>query len=160
MNEEIKKVIGIHYTLTNDTGETIDSSIDSDPLYFLQKTGSVIKGLEDALKSKEIGDKFEVSISPEDAYGKYDENKIQEMPLSSFPKESEVKPGMMFNAEGSHGVVQVEVTKIENEMVTINGNHPLANQTLNFNVEVIELREATTEELDHGHVHGPGGHHH
>ena len=160
MQIEKNKVVGIHYTLTNDSGNKLDSSEGKDPLYFIHGAKNIVAGLEEALEGKTKGEKLNVSVPPEKGYGKKDEKRIQQIPRSEFPTKEEIKPGMQFQAEGPEGKTTVYVTKVEEETVIIDGNHPLAGEVLNFDVEIMEVRDATHEELDHGHVHGAGGHHH
>lgn len=154
------KVVTIHYTLKNKEGEVLDSSIGNDPLAYLQGHGNIIPGLENELDGKKIGDKLDVTIEPKDGYGEFNEKAIQDVPMSAFQGIDKVEVGMQFQVRGEQGPQVVTVTKVENETVTIDGNHPLAGETLFFNVEVTDVRDATSEELQHGHVHGPGGHHH
>lgn len=155
-----KHVVTIHYTLTSSTGEVIDSSQGKDPLPFLFGAGNIIKGLETALKGKAAGDALDVTVAPEDGYGVRNEQLVKQVPRSAFQGAPELKVGMAFNAQSDRGPVRVQITAIEGDTVTVDGNHPLAGQTLHFAVEITEVRLATEEELQHGHVHGPGGHHH
>lgn len=153
-------VVSIHYTLTNDAGETLDSSAGGEPLVYMQGNGNLILGLENALDGKVAGDKLSVKIKPADGYGDYDKALLQRVPRRSFKGIPEIKVGMQFQMQTPHGPRTVTVTQMQGDMVTIDGNHPLAGQNLNFDVEITEVRAATEEELSHGHVHGPGGHHH
>ena len=153
-------VVSIHYTLTSDAGEVIDSSSGGDPLAYLQGHGNLIPGLERELQGKRAGDKLSVRIAPADAYGEQDESLIQDVPRSAFGQNQNVTVGMQFHAQSNHGDRTVTITKIVGDTITVDGNHPLAGQHLNFSVEVTDVRAATPEELSHGHVHGPGGHHH
>ncbi len=153
-------VVSIHYTLKNDAGEVIDSSSGSDPLAYLQGHGNLIPGLERELIGKQVGDKLSVRIAPADGYGELDASLIQEVPRTAFPGVDNIQVGMQFQAQSNHGPRTVTITKLVGDSVTVDGNHPLAGQHLNFAVEVTEIRAATQEELSHGHVHGPGGHHH
>ncbi len=153
-------VVSIHYTLTNDQGETLDSSAGSEPLSYLHGHGNLIPGLEKELLGRKAGDKLKVKIAPADAYGEFDKSLIQQVPLRSFKGVGKVQVGMQFQVPSAAGPRVVTVTKVVGDMVTVDGNHALAGQNLNFDVEVTEVREATAEELEHGHVHGPGGHHH
>jgi len=153
-------VVSIHYSLTNDAGEVLDSSSDSDPLTYLQGHGNLISGLERELRGKQAGDKLKVRIAPADAYGEQDATLIQEVPRSAFGANNSLEVGMQFQAESNHGPHTVTITKMVDDTITVDGNHPLAGQHLNFDVQVVEVRTATEEELSHGHVHGPGGHHH
>jgi FKBP-type peptidyl-prolyl cis-trans isomerase SlyD len=153
-------VVYMHYTLTDDSGKVIDSSSGGEPLAFLHGGGNIIKGLEKALDGKQAGDKLTVKVSPEEGYGVRDDAQIQKVPRRAFQGVKDLKPGMRFTAQGGHGPVEVTVTGIQGDMVTVDGNHALAGVNLNFDVEITKVREATAEELMHGHVHGAGGHHH
>jgi len=153
-------VVLMHYTLTNNDGETLDSSADKEPLAYLHGHGNIIPGLEKQLEGKAAGDKVTANIEPADGYGVRDENLMQEVPKEAFQGAPEIVAGMQFQAQGPQGATMVTVTKVEGETVTVDGNHPLADVHLNFDVEIVEIREATAEELSHGHVHGPGGHEH
>lgn len=153
------KVVTIDYTLTNDRGEVLDSSRGSEPLAYIQGIGNIIPGLETALEGRQKGDTLQVRIPPEQAYGERDDAMTQTVPLNMFEGVDEVRAGMQFHAQTQGGVQVVTVTRVEGDEVTIDANHPLAGESLNFDVEVLDVREATEEELDHGHVHGPGGHH-
>jgi FKBP-type peptidyl-prolyl cis-trans isomerase SlyD len=155
-----KKVVGIHYILKDDNGEIIDSSEGQSPLVYIQGSGNVISGLEQALINKEAGDKLHVVIKPEDAYGIRDESLVKSVPISNFQNQIDVKEGIQYRAETSDGMRVATVTKIENEIVTVDMNHPLADETLHFDVEITEVREATEEELSHGHVHNGEDHDH
>lgn len=154
-------VVSIHYTLTNDAGETLDTSDGREPLVYLHGAQNIIPGLENELTGKTVGDAFDVTIQPEDAYGIVNPELIQTVPHSAFEGVEKVEPGMQFQARGDDGNTQlITVTEVAESGVTVDGNHPLAGQVLNFSVQVEEIREASQEELEHGHVHGPGGHHH
>jgi len=154
------KVVSIHYTLKDKTGEVLDSSDGQPPLEYIQGLGNVIPGLEKALDGKQAGEKLNVVIPPEDAYGVRNESIVKTIPLSEFENQSEVTVGAQFRVETSQKTHIATVTNIENENVTIDLNHPLADIALHFDVEVMDIREATQEELSHGHVHGAGGHEH
>lgn len=147
-------VVTIHYTLKDDAGEVLDSSDGGDPLAYIHGIGNLIPGLESQLEGKQKGAKLEVQIAPKDGYGEFDANLVHQVPKRQF--EGNVEVGQRFHA----GPSVVTVTKILGDMVTVDGNHPLAGKNLNFKVEVMDVRAATAEELDHGHVHGAGGHHH
>jgi len=153
-------VVLIHYTLKNNSGEVLDSSSGADPLAYLHGHGNIIPGLESQLEGKGIGDKLNASVKPADGYGEHDAEMIQEVPKEAFQGAPEITVGMQFQAQGPSGAQMVTVTKVEGESVTVDGNRPLAGEHLNFDVEVMEIRAASAEELSHGHVHGPGGHHH
>ncbi len=157
MTISANKVAAIHYTLTNDEGEVLDSSAGQEPLIYLHGHQNLVEGLERALTGKTVGDKLSVSVVPAEGYGEMDQDLIQEVPRSMFAGVDDIEVGMEFHAQTDHGLQVVEVIEIEGETVTIDGNHPLAGVTLNFEVEVMEIRDATEEELQHGHVHSPGG---
>ena len=153
-------VVRFHYTLTNDGGEVLDSSQDGQALAYLHGSGNIIPGLESALTGKQTGDKLKVRIDAAQAYGERDERLVQDVPRRAFQGIADVKEGMRFQTQGPSGQTMVVVTRVAGDMVTVDGNHPLAGQALNFDVEVAEVREASEEEIQHGHVHGEGGHHH
>ena len=155
-----QRVVYIHYTLTNDAGEVLDSSRGNEPLAYLHGAGNIIAGLESALAGKQAGDKLNVRVEPSQGYGERDERLVQDVPRRAFEGIAEIQPGMSFQAQSNQGPMRVVVTPRGRDMVTVDGNHPLAGEALNFDVEVTEVRDASQEELSHGHVHGPGGHHH
>jgi FKBP-type peptidyl-prolyl cis-trans isomerase SlyD len=154
------KVVGIDYKLTDGAGKLIDSSKDHGPLYYIQGTGSLIPGLEAELEGKKAGVHLEVKIAAKDGYGEVNASLCQSVPRSQFESTEGLEIGMQFEVETEQGELVVTVTKIEGETVTVDGNHPLAGMDLHFDVTVKEVREATAEELSHGHVHGEHGHHH
>ena len=154
------KVVLMHYTLKNDAGDVIDSSDGADPLPFLQGHGNIIPGLESALEGSKVGDKLDVSIEPEEGYGLRMKDAIQEIPSSALQGVDEVKVGMQLQSQDKDGnAFLVSVTKIEDDKITVDGNHPLAGQTLHFSVSIESIRKAEAEELSHGHVHVDGHHH-
>lgn len=159
MNISKHKVVGIQYVLTDDQGTILDQSRPEQPLYFIQGIGQLIIGLEEALEGKTKGTSLKVSIEPEKGYGPKDESLIQEVPIDAFGGQ-DVQVGMQFTANAGDHEYNVQVTSVSNGIVTVDANHPLAGATLHFEVNIEDVREATDEELDHGHVHGPGGHHH
>ena len=155
------KVVLMHYTLKNDKGDVIDSSDGADPLPFLQGHGNIIPGLESAIEGSKVGDKLDVSIEPEEGYGLRMKDAIQEIPSSALKGVDEVKVGMQLQSQDKDGnAFLVTVTKIEDDKITVDGNHPLAGQTLHFSVSIESIRKAEAEELSHGHVHADGQHHH
>jgi FKBP-type peptidyl-prolyl cis-trans isomerase SlyD len=154
------RVVLIHYTLTDDKGAVVDSSSGGEPLAYIQGHGNLVPGLEKALEGKADGNKLTVSVAPADGYGIRDEALIQRIPKRSLQGSGEIKKGMQFQARTEDGMRLFTVIAVVGDMVTLDGNHPLADQTLNFDVEIVSVREATSEELEHGHVHGAGGHHH
>ena len=151
--------VSIHYTLTNDDGEVLDSSISDEALVYLHGGGNIISGLEKALHGKVAGDKFNVRIAPEDAYGELMEEMIQVISRDMFEGIDNIEVGMQFHADVSSGTGVVKVVNIEDDDITIDGNHPLAGLALTFDVEVMDVRAATEEEAAHGHIHGVGCHH-
>jgi FKBP-type peptidyl-prolyl cis-trans isomerase SlyD len=153
------KVVSINYTLRDNEGNIIDSSEGGAPLTYIQGIGNLIPGMEEGLEGKVKGDKLDIKVSPEKGYGTRQEEAIQQVPITAFGGQ-EVKPGMQFHAQTANGTQVVTITDVGQDSVTVDGNHPLAGVELNFAVEVIEIREATQDEISHGHVHGPGGHHH
>ncbi len=154
------KVATIAYTLKDGDGALIDQAGKDQPFAFIQGIGNIIPGLENALEGKAAGDQISVSIEPEQGYGERDDNLMQTLSKEMFEGVDEISPGMQFHAQTNQGMSVVTVTQVEEDQVTIDGNHPLAGVTLNFDVEVIEVRDATDEEQEHGHAHGPGGHNH
>ena len=153
-------VVSIHYTLKDDAGEIIDSSASGDPLTYLHGHGNLVTGLERALDGKSVGDKLHVKLAPAEGYGEYDDGLVQKVPRRALKGINNIKVGMRLQAQTEHGPRAVTVTQLVGDMVTLDGNHPLAGQPLNFDIEITDIRDATEEELEHGHVHGPGGHHH
>jgi len=151
--------VSFHYTLTNNGGEQLDSSIGGEPLLYLHGAGNIIPGLEAALTGKRVGDKLSVTIPPEQAYGVLDENMTQLVSKKMF-EGMDIEIGMQFHADVSYGSGVITITEINGDDVTIDGNHPLAGETLHFDVEVVDVREATADELAHGHIHGAGCDHH
>jgi FKBP-type peptidyl-prolyl cis-trans isomerase SlyD len=160
MKIENKKAVAMHYTLTNAGGEELDSSKGKEPLHYLHGFGNIIPGLEEELVGKEKGDKISVSVPPEKGYGVRNDQNMLQVKKDQFEGVDDIKAGMEVQTQGEHGLQMFVVTKVFGDTVILDGNHPLAGETLNFDVEVMDVREATEEELEHGHVHGPGGHHH
>ena len=154
------RVVLIHYTLKDDDGKVLDSSAGGDPLAYIQGHGNLVPGLEKALEGKTDGNRISVTLSPAEGYGSRNPALVQRVPKRSLQGSGEVRKGMQFRAQTDEGVRLFTVTGLAGDMVTLDGNHPLADQTLHFDVEVVEVRGATAEELEHGHVHGPGDHHH
>ncbi len=147
-------VVSIHYKLTNDGGEELDSSEGQEPLIYLHGTQSIIPGLENALDGKSAGEQLQVTVQPEEGYGPLDPELVEVIPRDAFEGVDEVKPGMQFQAENPEGRLQIILVKaVAEDGVTIDGNHPLAGQVLHFDVTVAEVRESTEEEREHGHVH-------
>jgi FKBP-type peptidyl-prolyl cis-trans isomerase SlyD len=157
----IKKdsVVTFNYTLKDDGGAVIDSSAPGEPLAYLHGHGNLVPGLERELEGKHAGDKLTVKVTPADGYGERNKDLIQKVPRRSLKGIKQIAVGMRLNAQTQEGPRAVTVTAVTGDMVTIDGNHPLAGQNLNFDIDLVEVRDATEEELAHGHVHGPGGHH-
>jgi FKBP-type peptidyl-prolyl cis-trans isomerase SlyD len=160
MNITQNKVVSIHYTLTDKSGEILDTSKGRGPLAYLHGRGNLITGLEKELEGKKEGDKLNITVPPEEAYGARDENLIRQVPRSAFKEVEDLQPGMRFQSKTESGTEIFTVSKVEDEKVTIDSNHPLAGEALTFDVKVADVREATEEEVSHGHVHEPGGHNH
>jgi FKBP-type peptidyl-prolyl cis-trans isomerase SlyD len=157
----IKKdsVVLFNYTLKDDAGAVIDSSSGGEPLAYLHGHGNLVPGLERELESKNAGDKLSVKIAPADGYGELSKDLIQKVPRRTLKGIAKITVGMRLHAQTEQGPRAVTVTAVTGDMVTIDGNHPLAGKNLNFDIEIVDVREASEEELAHGHVHGPGGHH-
>ena len=155
-----RTVASFNYTLTNDAGEVIDSSEGRSPLAYLHGAGNIVPGLEKEMTGRQAGDRFEVVVAPEEGYGQPNPMLIQVVPRAAFQGVDTLEVGMEFQAQTPQGPLSVVVAKIDDDQVTVDGNHPLAGQRLHFAIEVTDVRDASVEELAHGHVHGPGGHHH
>jgi len=147
-------VVAIHYTLRNDAGQTLDSSSGGEPLRYIHGTNGLIPGLERELEGKRAGDAFQASIQPEDAYGMPNPDLVQEVPLEALAEIEDLREGMQLQSRNSDGqVIALVVDSIGSESATLNANHALAGVVLHFDVTVEGVREATAEELEHGHVH-------
>ena len=153
-------VASFHYTLTDDAGQVIDSSEGRDPLAYIHGSGHIVPGLENALAGRSAGEKLKVAVVPEEGYGVRHQELVQIVPREAFQGVEDLQPGMQFQGRNAQGSINVTIASIDGENVTVDGNHPLAGQTLHFDVEITEVRDATEEERQHGHVHGEGGHHH
>lgn len=153
-------VVSFHYTLTGKDGQVIDSSEGNQPLTYLHGVGQIVPGLESALLGRQAGDKLDVEVSAEEGYGEHQEYMVQQVPREAFQGVDDIEPGMQFQAQTPQGAMTVTVTAADETTVTVDGNHPLAGQALFFAVEVVSVRDASEEEISHGHVHGEGGHHH
>jgi len=150
------KVVSIHYTLKNDAGTVIDSSEGDAPLVYLHGAQNIIPGLEKALEGKVSDDALEVSIDAVDAYGEYNKELTQVVPSSMFEGVDTLEPGMEFQAETADGMQVIRIAAVNGDEVTIDGNHPLAGERLHFDVNVAEVRDATADEISHGHIHSEG----
>jgi FKBP-type peptidyl-prolyl cis-trans isomerase SlyD len=155
----MSQVISFHYTLTGPKGETIDSSESKEPLTFLVGGGQIIPGLEKEILTMKVGDKKKVPVASDEAYGPRMEQLVLDIPKEKLPQ-GEIKEGMQFQAQGELAGRPLTVVKMTDTHATLDANHPLAGVDLNFDVEITEIREATKEETEHGHAHGPGGHDH
>ena len=155
------KVVTIHYKVVDaGTDELIDSSENGEPMTYLHGAQNIIPGLEQALEGKVVGDEVEVTVEPADAYGERSEDRVQQVPKHAFEQMEKIEPGMTVVAETEHGQVSLVVTQVDEASVTVDANHPLAGKSLKFSVSIESVRDASEEEIAHGHVHGPGGHHH
>ncbi|MEN9464107.1 MAG: hypothetical protein RL217_288 [Pseudomonadota bacterium] len=155
------KVVTIHYQVVDvDSNEIIDSSEGGAPMVYLHGHQNIIPGLEKALEGKKAGDELEVTVVAADAYGVYSDERVQQVPMAAFEGVDQIEPGMAFTAQTEHGPVSLIVTEVDETTVTVDANHPLAGKDLRFSVKVDAVRDASAEELAHGHVHGEGGHHH
>lgn len=153
-------VVTIDYELTDEDGNVLDSS-EGGNFAYLHGASKIIPGLETALAGKSTGDRVSVAVSPEEGYGARDDSRLQAVPRDMFPSDTDIEVDMQFHAEGPDGeVLVVTVASVDGDQVTVDGNHPLAGVNLNFEVNVVDVRGATDEEIDHGHVHGPGDAHH
>ena len=160
MIAEKDKVVTFHYMLKNTDGEQMESSHDGDPITYLHGANNIVTGLEKAMEGHAIKDSFTATLEPEEAYGVRNENNIQRVPLKRLKGIGKISVGQVLNLQTNKGQVQVTVLKVGRFNVDVDGNHPLAGQQLTFDVEVADIREASKEELEHRHVHGPGGHQH
>ena len=160
MIAEKDKVVTFHYTLTNATGEQMESSRESDPMSYLHGANNIIGGLEKAMEGHAIKDTFSATLEPEEAYGVRNENNVQRVPMKRLKGIGKVSVGQVLNLKTNKGQVQVTVLKVGRFNVDVDGNHPLAGVQLTFDVEITDIRDASEEEIEHQHIHGPGGHQH
>ena len=159
MNITHNAVVAFHYTVKDEDGVKLDSSEGGTPLTYLHGANNIIPGLERALEGKSKGDSLDVNIPPAEAYGEYIDALVESVPREAF-QGAEVEVGMRFEAQTNNGPISVVITHIEGDQVTVDGNHPLAGQRLTFEVKVADIRDASEDELAHGHIHGEGGVHH
>jgi len=153
-------VVAMDYTLTGDDGEVLDSSEGRGPLHYLHGAGNIIPGLERELVGMSVGDSKQVTVEGEDGYGERHEGLVQEVPLEAMAGVPDIQVGMQLRASTDGGETLVTVTAISDTRVTVDGNHPMAGRRLHFDVKIVELRDATDDERQHGHAHGPGAHGH
>ena len=151
------KVVVLHYAVSDTDDTLIDSSYDHSPLSIIQGTGYLIPGLEDALTDHVVGDKFEVEVNAENAYGERHDEFVQTVPKSMFESVEDLAVGSQLRATTDDGEQTVIVIDVTDDEITVDGNHPLAGIDLKFEVDILEVRDATEDELKHGHVHGEGG---
>ena len=150
-------VVSLAYQVKTEDGVVVDQATVDAPLDYLHGHNNLIVGLETALEGREAGEKFEVTVAPEDAYGEHVDEMVQRVPANVFQGVDEITVGMRFLADTDQGPIPVEVTEVDGNEVVVDGNHMLAGQTLTFEVEVMSTREATAEEIEHGHIHQGGG---
>jgi FKBP-type peptidyl-prolyl cis-trans isomerase SlyD len=157
MNIEDKKVVTFHYTLRDEHGKQLESSREGDPMTYLHGAGNIIPGLEKAMAGKAAGDQFEVNVEPAEAYGEHNENGLQRIPAKHFKQAGRLEPGQTVVLQTRQGPRRLTVVKVGRFNIDVDTNHPMAGLSLTFDVEVSDVRDATDEEVSHGHVHGPGG---
>ena len=162
MNIVKNSVATLHYILKDNDGEILDTADENNPFLYMHGVGGMIPGLEKALENAAAGDNIVVSVPPAEAYGERNPNLTQDVPREMFAgvTDEDMVVGAQFQAQTDQGVEIITVAAIEGDTIKIDGNHPMAGETLNFDVKVIDVREASAEEVSHGHPHGPGGHHH
>lgn len=161
MSVGMNKVITFNYILKDEEGTLLDSSSNKEPMAFLSGSKQIIPKLEEVLNGMIIGSKKSVKVSAADAYGEYSEDAIQKIKKDQFPEEAKIEVGMTYLANSPDGKqMPFLVSEINDQDITIDFNHPLAGKNLEFDVELLDVRDATPEEIQHGHVHGAGGHHH
>jgi FKBP-type peptidyl-prolyl cis-trans isomerase SlyD len=153
------KAVSIEFTLKDDKGEVIETSVGKDPLWYLAGVGVLVPGLEKALEGKDVGETVDVTLAPADAYGERDDKEIRKVPLRKI-KAPRVQAGGRYQMQADDGLRVVVVKSVSGDYALVDGNHPLAGQTLHFICKVLEVRDATDEEREHGHIHGPAGHGH
>jgi len=154
---EDRKVVSFHYTLTDEAGAQLETSRERDPMAYLHGYRNIIPGLENAMAGKDAGDTFEVTVPPVEAYGERNPDSVQRISAKHFSNIKQLSPGQMVSLQTKQGPIQAVIVKIGRFNVDVDANHPLAGKTLTFDVEIIDVRDATKEEIEHGHVHGPGG---
>ncbi len=153
MNVAENKVVGMHYTVKDDEGQVLDTSEGRDALVYLHGSGSIVPGLESALTGKETGEEVTVTLEPSQAYGERNEQLVQEVPKTAFEGVDDLEVGMRFQAQTSEGPMPIRIAQIQDDKVTVDANHELAGKRLHFDVSIESIRDATQEEIDHGHAH-------
>ncbi len=158
---ESNKVVTMNFTLTDDDGNVLDSTDHGGPFSYLSGNNNILPKLEEEVNNMIIGTRKNIRLDAVDAYGQYNEQIVQVVGKDNFPEDFVLEVGMEYLASNPDGVqMPFTIINVEGEEVTIDFNHPLAGKNLNFDVELLDVRDATAEEIAHGHVHGPGGHHH
>ena len=160
MIAEKNKAVSFHYTLKNSVGEEMETSREKEPMVYLHGANNIITGLEKAMEGRAVEDTFTATLEPEDAYGIRNEKNVQRVPLKRLKGIGKISVGQILNLKTNKGQVQVTVLKVGRFNVDVDGNHPLAGVQLTFDVEIMDIRDATEDEIKHGHAHGPGGHQH
>jgi len=160
MIAEKNKAVSFHYTLKNSAGEEMETSREKEPMIYLHGANNIITGLEKAMEGRAVEDTFTATLEPEDAYGIRNEKNVQRVPLKRLKGIGKISVGQILNLKTNKGQVQVTVLKVGRFNVDVDGNHPLAGVQLTFDVEIMDIRDATEDEIKHGHAHGPGGHQH
>src|SRR5688500_8684997 len=153
------KVVSFSYTLRDSEGNVLEQTEKNQPMQYLHGNQNIIPGLEKEMEGMNVGDSKKVTVEPQEGYGEYDEKLVFNVPRTNFPKEAQLEPGMEFQAQTEQGPMPLIVLEVADDHVIVDANHPMAGETLNFEVTVEEVRTATTQELSHGHVHS-GGHDH
>ncbi|MFT5112509.1 MAG: FKBP-type peptidyl-prolyl cis-trans isomerase SlyD [Parasphingorhabdus sp.] len=160
MKIEKNSVVEFDYRLSDDDGNVVEDTADSEPMAYLHGHGGIIPGLEKHMEGHEVGDAFKVRITPEEGYGYRDEGRVQRIPMKHLITKGKLKPGQVAGVNTPDGPRQIVVLKVGRFVVDADLNHPFAGLTLNFDINVVNVRESTAEEVSHGHAHGPGGHDH
>lgn len=160
MNIANNTVVNFHYTLRGEDGTELETSRGSEPSAYLYGANNIISGLESAMADKSAGDVFSVTLAPEDAYGLRNPQKVQRVPVKHLSFKGKLRAGAVVQLNTQDGMRPVTVTKVGRHSADIDTNHPLAGQSLTFDIEIVDVRAATQDEISHGHAHGPGGHHH
>lgn len=157
---EKNQVVLFHYSVSDEQGNVVETSRDGEPNAYLHGHGGIIKGLEEALEGRDAGETFSVTVPPEKGYGPRKPDAVQRVPIKHLRGARRWKPGMIAQVQTEQGPRHVVIAKVGHKFADVDTNHPMAGRTLTFDIEVIEVRDAEPEEISHGHVHGPGGHHH
>ncbi|MEQ5836265.1 peptidylprolyl isomerase [Marinobacter sp. NFXS9] len=157
---EKNQVVLFHYSVSDEQGNVVETSRDGEPNAYLHGQGGIIKGLEEALEGRDAGETFSVTVPPEKGYGPRKPDAVQRVPIKHLRGARRWKPGMIAQVQTEQGPRHVVIAKVGHKFADVDTNHPMAGRTLTFDIEVIEVRDAEPEEISHGHVHGPGGHHH